>query len=219
MAVISFQHNFIFIKTTKTAGTSVEVELSRRIEPEAIVTPVIPEVEGHEPRNYRRGVLRKPYFNHMPATLIRKFIGRGRFETMYRFCVEREPVAKCISHFHMLMNSPDHRGPDDKSLTWDAYCERGEFPIDLVKYAEWTDGCWKALVHDVLPYETIGDALRTVLARNGMMPFDLEARAKAEYSARRFITKDEVTPAQRALIYAAFADSIRVAGLENIYRL
>lgn len=219
MAIISFQHNFIFIKTTKTAGTSVEVELARRIEPEAIVTPVIPPVEGHMPRNYARGWLRRDFFNHMPATMVRKFIGRERFNEMYRFCIEREPVSKCISHFHMLLNSPDHRRAETQSLTWEEYCERGEFPVDLAKYAEWTGDRWIKLVHDVLPYETIGEALRGALARNGMMPFDLNTRAKAEYSSRRFITKDEVTPAQRARIYAAFADSIRVAELQHLYPL
>lgn len=219
MAIISFRHNFIFVKTTKTAGTSIEVELAKRIDDEAIVTPVIPPVEGHTPRNWQRGFLRKSYYNHMPATHIRAHLGRKRFEDMYRFCVEREPVSKCISHFHMLKNSPDHSDSSSTSLTWEEYCARGKFPIDIEKYAERRDGRWVRMVHDVLPYEALNETLRSVLAHNGMEPFDLSTKAKAEYSTRRYITVKDVTTDQRERIYAAFADSIAVAGLGERYTL
>ena len=54
----SFEHNFLFIKTRKTAGTSLEIELSRHCGAADIVTPIGPEderfriEEGVYPRNY-----------------------------------------------------------------------------------------------------------------------------------------------------------------------
>ncbi len=217
MAIISFRHRFIFIKTRKTGGTSIEVELARRVEDAAVVTRVIPAVKGHEPRNWSRGWLRKPYYNHMPATLVRRFLGEETFGGMYRFCVEREPVSKCMSHFHMLRNSPDHARPEDRDLSWDAYCARGDFPVDVEKYSEVVDGRRVPLVDRVLAYETMGRTLREVMDRVGIMPFDLDSRAKGEYSAKRIVGKDDVTPTQRARIYDAFAASIEVAGLGDIY--
>ncbi len=58
--IISHEHRFIFVKTRKTAGTSVEVFLADHVEPGAIVTPVRPPVEGHVARNHQRSSTRCP---------------------------------------------------------------------------------------------------------------------------------------------------------------
>src|SRR5438552_19056899 len=50
--ILSHKYRFIFIKTAKTAGTSIEVFLSRHCGPQDIVTPIAPPLEGHQPRNY-----------------------------------------------------------------------------------------------------------------------------------------------------------------------
>ena len=53
--IIAHSHRFIFIKTKKTAGTSIEVYLSPLLEDEDVVTPVGMEeaTADHRPRNYR----------------------------------------------------------------------------------------------------------------------------------------------------------------------
>jgi hypothetical protein len=56
--IASFAHNFIFIKTRKTAGTSVEVVLSTWCSDEDVCVPILPEDEliraayGARPRNF-----------------------------------------------------------------------------------------------------------------------------------------------------------------------
>src|SRR4051794_2759880 len=50
--IVSHEHRFIFIKTHKTAGTSVEVALSRVAGEDAIVPPTTPAEPGHRPRNH-----------------------------------------------------------------------------------------------------------------------------------------------------------------------
>lgn len=56
--IISFKHNFIFMKSHKVAGTSVEIALSHSLGPDDIATPISPEDErlrlafGQGPQNY-----------------------------------------------------------------------------------------------------------------------------------------------------------------------
>ncbi|MCF7914761.1 MAG: hypothetical protein K9L66_06330 [Spirochaetaceae bacterium] len=53
--IISHSHKAVFIKTKKTAGTSIEVYMSDYMGPDDILTPVGAEeaTEGHHPQNYR----------------------------------------------------------------------------------------------------------------------------------------------------------------------
>jgi hypothetical protein len=57
--IISHDHRFIFIKTHKTAGTSVEVLLARYAT-DGVVTAVQPPVPGHDPHDHRG------WFNVLP---------------------------------------------------------------------------------------------------------------------------------------------------------
>ena len=43
--ILSHKHKFIFIKTAKTAGTSIEVFLSKHCGPSDVLTPIEPPVE------------------------------------------------------------------------------------------------------------------------------------------------------------------------------
>ena len=58
--IISHEHEFIFLKTRKTAGSSIERFLDPLVGPDAIVTPVLPPPPGHAPRNHDR------FFNPFP---------------------------------------------------------------------------------------------------------------------------------------------------------
>ncbi len=212
MAIVSFRHNLIFVKTTKTAGTSIEIDLSQRVEEGAIVTPIFPPAPGHRARNWQDADGQARYWNHMPAAKIRDRLGADVFDGMRRICVDREPVEKCISHFHMRRNSPDHTPGYD--LDWSGYVAAGDFPLHLDTIAERRDGQLHLLVTDVLRYDRLDRDLPTLLAAQGIADFRLTARAKSEYSANRLITPEEVTAEERAQIYEAFRESLALTGID-----
>ena len=215
MAIISLHHNLIFIKTTKTAGTSIEVDLARHLGPGAVVTPIIPPVVGHEPRNYRSPNGERRYYNHMKASEIRDLLGDEAYRSFYRFTVEREPVDKCLSHFHMLKNRNDEHGLSEQeraTLTWSRYVEQGRFPIDVTKYRD-PDRPGELLVDTVLAYETLASDLPVLLDAQGLTGFALTSRIKSSYRARPHAAQEDVTPAQRTRIYEHFAETRALTGL------
>ena len=124
--IVSRRHRFVFIKTRKTASTSVEVYLRRFCGPADIVTPVTPiderdaVAQGLAPRNYsddkalearyadlaRDGRLDAAaalheapfrFRNHMSAAAIREAIGARDFDASLVFSIERHPYDKAIS--------------------------------------------------------------------------------------------------------------------------
>jgi len=94
--IVSHKYKFIFIKTRKTAGTSIEVDLNRMLGPEDIATPIFPVIQGHTPQNYEFkkyfGVVNRKFKNHMSASDVRKLLGDEIWKEYFVFCVEREPV-------------------------------------------------------------------------------------------------------------------------------
>lgn len=212
--ILSWRHKFLFIKTIKTAGTSIEADLAGHVEDEAIVTPIEPPVPGHVPRNFRHPD--GDFVNHMRAAEVRDRIGVDAYNSLFKFCVEREPVAKCLSHFHMLKRSPA-TAAQYADVSWDDYCRAGKFPISMMLYGQPTGVRPLLLLDRVLPYETLATDLPALLETLGITGFRLQARAKSEFSRDRILSVDEVTEDQRATIYRAFKVNLLLHGLYPVW--
>lgn len=224
--IISHAHRFIFIKTAKTAGTSIEVFLSPQCGPEDILTPIFPAVEKHQPRNYEgmvsafhqlrkqdglwpalRHVLakRKKFTHHMPAWIIQTRVSSAVWNSYFKFCVERNPWDKVLSHYHML--NFRHGG----SLSLDQYLARGKFSINYRRYTDPAGA--KIIVDRVLRYENLMPELADVFARL-KIPFQgtLGIRAKGEYRKDRTPYQLVFNSEQRRIVERAFAREIELHG-------
>jgi len=198
--IISHKYRFIFVKTLKTAGTSIEVFLSQRCGPDDVVTPIIPHVEPHVPRNHDN------YYNHMPAAEIRTRVGRDIWRTYFKFCVERNPWDKTLSYFHM-MNARQGGG-----LTLGDFLAGSDFPVNAPKYTDPAEPD-RIIVDRVLRFERLIDDLARVFGELGI-PFSgsLGVSAKSEYRSDRRPYREVYTAAQAERVGEVFADETRLHG-------
>lgn len=93
--ILSFVHKFLFIKTIKTAGSSVEVALSQLCDENDVVTPLNPPEAGHRPRNFER----LGFYNHVPARQILTRIGQRVWDGLLKITIERNPWDKMVSWY------------------------------------------------------------------------------------------------------------------------
>lgn len=216
--IISHKYKFIFIKTYKTAGTSIEVYLSEHCGDNDIVTPIYPHVEPHKPRNFtgkfnlvrelinNRGYnykstidsfIRKPkFYNHIPASSLQQRIPKRIWNSYYKFCLERNPWDKSISQFHMIK---DRMGGE---LTFDEYLNK--FPL-CINYPHYTDRHGKLLVDEVIKYEDFNSGLGKVFSNLGI-PFqgELNVRAKSEHRKDKMPYQHSFTSEQKNIIADKF---------------
>jgi len=115
--IVSHEHGFVFMKTRKTAGTSVEIALSRVCGPDDVITPVTSEDEtlrretgGRGPQHYESPPLDRKAFNHMPVSMVRRMLGRRRFESYFSFAIERNPWDAVVSLYHWRFRDAETPG-------------------------------------------------------------------------------------------------------------
>ncbi|WP_297802303.1 hypothetical protein, partial [Arenimonas sp. GDDSR-1] len=106
---------FLYFKTKKTAGTSVEIYFEPHCLPPGSWRPEHARAETVSAygiigsRMHGRSNT-DVWFNHMPAVLVREHLGHEIFNAYYKFCVIRNPYDKMVSRFWWnLRHSEDER--------------------------------------------------------------------------------------------------------------
>lgn len=121
MVIVSHKHKFIYLKTIKTGGTSVECYLQQLLGPQDICTPhgdggsfVGQNSYNGKCRNYlkpgtrvnftartRLGTLTQKmrFWNHMPWQKVRDAVGPAVWNSYYKFTSVRHPWDKVVSMF------------------------------------------------------------------------------------------------------------------------
>jgi len=193
--IISRKFGFVFIKTIKTAGTSIETWLSSRCGPEDVVTPVQPAEPGHQARNF------DGFYNHMSAWQVRQALGIREWESYFKFCVERNPWDKTVSDFCMSNQRAGGK------YQFSDYFQRGRFCRSWELY---TDDDGSMLVDRVLRYENLDQELGEVFGQLGL-PWhgSLDVWAKSGHRMDRKPYQQWYTQQQADTVARLFADEIR----------
>ena len=100
--IVNHRYKFIFVKTRKVGGTSLEVALSKYCDQNDIITKIIPGEDQRIIRGYQGPVNYQQYHfqNHTPAYFIKEKLGDAIWNSYYKFTVLRDPVDWVISEYY-----------------------------------------------------------------------------------------------------------------------
>ena len=210
---MSHEHRFIFLKTRKTAGTSIELALARVCGPDDTITSLSPQDELEReaagirgPQNFEAPPLHRRAFNHMPAKMARRAVGPRVWRRYFTFSVERNPWDAVVSaYFWSFRDKPAPPfdawvlGPQVDNLAKNSqmYRIRGEIAVDRI------------LRYESLTGEIAGVWRELQLPGSPQMP-----HAKSTSRPREADYRSMYTEASRERVHTAFLGAITDLGYE-----
>lgn len=225
--IISHKYKFIFIKTEKTAGTSIEIALSKACGDSDVITPISPEDEatrtslGHRgPQNFRipfhrysfrdwaKCIVRRKrieFFNHAGAAFIQRHIEPETWNGYYKFCFERNPWDKAISWYFW-----NHKSEPRPSLSDFLRSKTTRPPRGLELYT--IDG--RVVVDKVCRYESLEEDMAAVSAHLRISENVDLPRAKGNVRADRRHYRDVLNHDDQDFIAKAHAKEIALLGYQ-----
>jgi hypothetical protein len=138
--LVSHRKHFIYTKTVKTAGTSVESYFEQYCmsEGEWEFTHAREQyVSGAGIIGYRGADgSGREWFNHMPAIDIKNKVGKEVWDNYFKFCVIRNPFDKLVSYFFFLekQGNPHSEADETTIARFRKWIAKGVDAIDRDKY-------------------------------------------------------------------------------------
>jgi hypothetical protein len=186
--IVSHERKFIFLKTRKTAGTSLEIALSKHCGPQDVLAPINfdeamrRDLSGRGAQNHakpvwklrpgqlyrylKRGEQVSLFTEHMTAVAARKRLGEKVWNDYFKFTVVRNPFDRMLSRYFWTMKArPENRGDWqieslDQFLRYKAECVNENWLI-------YTQGD-RLMVDDVVRFESFEADLARISARIGL---------------------------------------------------
>ena len=193
--ILSHEHRFIFLKTRKTAGTSIEIALSKFCGDKDIITRITNQDEilrsqlgFRGPQNFlvraskydildilrivRYGRLR--INNHDPASLLTKYIDKENFEEYHKFTVVRNPWDMAVSMYYWQVNGPSKQFSNTMSFKdFINYCPRELLDNSLIYLI---DG--QSIIDTFIKFENLANDWKAIVNLIGLEELELP-RAKS----------------------------------------
>lgn len=227
--IYSKRNNFIFLKTRKTGGTSVELVLRSVCGPEDIITPV--DERGPSSITEQNYMMRRPDWrlkhrirwtlgfraprfspfvpipDHIHAAAVRRHVGAAAFDKAYRFSIERNPWDRQVSnYFWQTRDLPADARP--AFADW-LRSDDPELRIDNWQIYAIDD---RLVVHRVLRYEHLAEDLGDLARERGLTLPELP-RAKGNLRPRGSY-REYYTPETRDLVASWYRPEIEAFGYD-----
>lgn len=183
--IISHSHKYIFIKSEKTAGTSVEAALSKHCGENDMVTPLGDYWFNRDARGewIHSAMNAEGFFQHDPALEVKRKVAPEIWNEYFKFSITRNPWDRVVSNFSWeARNRPElqpvKRWRHRLGIPFD------EFRETVKLFSDYVRGDWKTndrfYVHEgalcvdfVIRYERLTDDLAEVCRRVGLPSLEL----------------------------------------------
>lgn len=158
--IISHKHKFIFFKGRKTAGTSLEIALSKICGPSDVITPISEKDEAFRKemgyriaQNYGLPKLKLTFkhlrkynwkglnfYNHMSCEDAYRYIDKKVWNSYFKFTVDRNPYDKVVSFYYWTNSHEKYPsilefikgGGADILIASNFYYRNGEVAVDKI---------------------------------------------------------------------------------------
>lgn len=234
--LISHRKRFIYTKTVKTAGTSVEAYFERYCLPEDFSGEIGHSTDAVESE---AGIIgfrgrKRPadcrWYNHMSARQIRDQLGAERWNDYLKFCVVRDPFDKAVSAFFHFRNAREkgkldggHESLKERFLSYvnrprageslasefERWLKWGGLVVDRDKYL--IDG--RICIDEFVRFEDLADGIARVCERIGeTFEPDRIPHLKAKTRDRSYSLTDLYTRKSIDLVSKTYAFEIEQFG-------
>ena len=195
------------MKTNKTAGTSIEIALSRFCGPDDVITPISLSDErkrlewgGVGAQNY--GMLR----NHSTAEDARKVLGDARWNDYFKFCFERNPWDRAVSLY--LWRKRVHR------LNFERFVCSSELDLMEQRGTGLYEQQGRVMVDKIFRYEDLDAAMGAIALRLRLnAPLELPLTKQRSPEHRRPYA-DFYSDQSKKIVEARFESVIRRFGYQ-----
>ncbi len=231
--IVSYSRKFIFNKTKKTAGSTVEAVLATGCAPGDKVTPPsdlyvgmdltklsaslaadaererLVETEDEERVSNRRAKRSGGFFNHMSAAQARMIIDPAFWNSALKLTVERHPYEKAVSQAYFRWKKAMRKGEE-----FPAHLDRTVRVGDYVGFTRWTiEG--KVAVDEFIRQENLQTDLARIGERLGMpMPAELP-QFKAKMRTDRRPAKEILSDEQKEIVFTRCREEFEILGYER----
>lgn len=223
--IISHSHRYIFIKSEKTAGTSLEAALSKHCLEGDVVTPLGDYWFNRDERGewVHSAMNGEGFFQHDPAIEVRRKVPPEVWDSYFKFSVARNPWDRVVSDFSWeARNRPElkpmRRWHHRIGVPFDEFRETKQLFRQYVA-GDWTtndrfyliDGA--LCVDFVIRYERLSDDLAEVCRRVGLPEVSLP-RLKAGLRDRAHAYTEYYDDRSREIVARRHDNDIRLFGYE-----
>jgi len=231
--IISHTHKFIFIKSFKTAGTSVEAALSNYCSGSDIVTPLNDyrhnrDENGrfiHKSMNADKFVqLDLPNLQHVEALTIKGQVSPEVWNDYFKFSITRNPWDRAVSYFFWEKRRDPALKPQKKyyhylGVPFNELDQLRQLFSSYIKNANWPNNdCFYTLDDQlctdfVIRYERLPEDYSKVCKKLGL-PASTLPRLKGSVRKQRYHYSDYYDEESMAIVAERHENDIRLFGYE-----
>ena len=221
--IISHSHKYIFVKSEKTAGTSIEAALSALCTSEDVVTPLGDYWFNRDERGewIHSSMNAEGFFQHDSASEIRRKVGPEIWNRYFKFSIVRNPWDRVVSYYSWEARNKSHLKPAPRWYHKIAF-PFDEFAATRRLFHDFVAGDWPTndrfyvldgslCVDFVIRYERLEEDFAEVCKRVGL-PNSSLPRLKAGMRKPGHSYQDYYDEASKAIVAERHDNDIRLFG-------